>query len=136
MWLLAYLQKNKQKVTIVPCCYLQRIEAIDKRVLPVSLLSCSPKAITGRAEAKNIQKVGANILAIGIIQRRTISQNLTYTHARARTKDNSHFSVCNVYPKINKELPNARTNCGFPIFFIACNSSFDIFFYPFKCFHG
>ena len=29
---------------------------------PVSLLNCSPKAITGTADAKNMQSVGANIL--------------------------------------------------------------------------
>lgn len=31
---------------------------------PVSLLSCSPKAITGRAEAKKMYIVGANILGM------------------------------------------------------------------------
>lgn len=34
---------------------------------PVSLLSCAPKAITGRAEAKKIYVVGANILSYHII---------------------------------------------------------------------
>lgn len=34
---------------------------IDK---PVSLLSCSPKAITGSADAKKMYRVGANILTV------------------------------------------------------------------------
>ena len=32
------------------------------RLVPVSLLSCSPKAMTGSAEAKKMNVVGANIL--------------------------------------------------------------------------
>lgn len=35
---------------------------IEKLHVPVSLLSCSPNAITGSAEAKKIYAVGANIL--------------------------------------------------------------------------
>lgn len=45
--LLAYRTTTKQRP--------QRFEHLRKeRALPVSLLSCSPKAMTGRAEAKNI----------------------------------------------------------------------------------
>lgn len=36
----------------------------NEESLPVSLLSCSPKAITGSAEAKKMYIVGANILKL------------------------------------------------------------------------
>lgn len=38
------------------------LSAFQDRDAPVSLLSCSPKAITGRAEAKKMYIVGAKIL--------------------------------------------------------------------------
>lgn len=41
--------------------------------LPVSLLSCSPKAITGRAEAKKIYVVGAKILSEKISTRNDLA---------------------------------------------------------------
>lgn len=45
--------------------YLDVQNSIDYTItsrVPVSLLNCSPNAITGRAEAKKIYAVGANIL--------------------------------------------------------------------------
>lgn len=44
-------------MVILEAIYIEKRERI-----PVSLLNCSPKAITGRAEAKNKYAVGASML--------------------------------------------------------------------------
>lgn len=87
--------------------------------IPVPLLSCAPKAMTGRAEEKKMYIVGANILHF-----------ITKYFSKKQSEISLLFYYKGFENKIDKQKPEARRAATPPVLPIAAQSSIEIFCNP------